>query len=236
MQSGARSTLLTHSTLAQLYRHANTARRPWPRTRQRVFRRFSHGVRKSSADTSGRPLQSYAEFIVSKKRILNVSPPDSYQHFIDLLNADDMHEIHQEVVTLFDSESGLRSSKQNPLLAHVIERAWNLIWNCTLDVRAPVGKAKKLDPRRAGDESQACCVGSEICAPNTCQCLDVPIAGPPPPTPPPVPKPPPPPRPAAAARTQQAGPVAAASAGAQEAEAAAADAPERKSHWWNFFG
>lgn len=126
---------------------------------------------------------SFPEFIVSKKRIASVNPPDTYEHFVSLLQADDSHQIHQDVTPI--NTALQRSTAQNPLLAHVIERSWNLIWNCSLYITEPAVKAKKLDPRRAPDESLACCVGEEACVANTCQCLDAPMAVLPPPAPPP---------------------------------------------------
>lgn len=90
-------------------------------------------------------------FLVSSHRIRSVPLP-IYDTLLQYSEAPDAHWVHAE-----HSEDWARSSS-NPLSAHVLERSWNILFDC-------------LDPQIV-DVCRKCDAPEGSCLPSACQCSD----------------------------------------------------------------
>ena len=91
------------------------------------------------------------EFIVSRRRIA-AQPHHMWTSLRDIAAQPNGGWIHQAL-----SSATRTSSTTDPVFAHLLERAWNVLFRC---VRAEF----------------TCCDAGETCAPDACQCLDEGVA------------------------------------------------------------
>jgi hypothetical protein len=97
------------------------------------------------------------EFVVSAAR-LRAQPTRLYATLRETLELPDGHPVHTADARWGEPKSGAPSTRANPKFGYALERAWNVLLNCTrMHLPEPCGC----------DEAHP-----QLCVPHACQCLD----------------------------------------------------------------
>ena len=101
------------------------------------------------------------QFVVSRRRIKSRNVK-IYQWLEKMVNAPDDHWLHRqrEPRAILDKELGGKSTSENPLFAHTLERTWSILFDCAFWERKGVNMTREA-----------------VCNKADCLCLDPPDNG-----------------------------------------------------------
>jgi hypothetical protein len=97
------------------------------------------------------------EFVVSARR-LRAQPARLYTSLRETLELPDGHGVHNADARWREPKSGALSTRANPKFGYAMERAWNVLWNCT----------RMHLPGACGCDA----THPDGCVAHACQCLD----------------------------------------------------------------